>query len=1086
MRITKLLLCLTGVFLVALAPLNVLGQTITEIIDQTGDGVSVLINPDGVAVDSSGNVFVSGCGHGLATSIVFRITPQGAITKILDGGGDGVSSLDCPVGVAVDSNDNVFVAGFASDNVFKVTPGGLVTQIIDSSGDGAGALVGPIDVRVDGADNVYVSGFVSNNVFRITPGGVISEIIDSSGDGIHALDGPFGLAVDGSGNVYAAGFVSNNAFKITPGGTLVQIIDASGGGIQPLTLAHSVAADGTGNVYVTGNGSDNVFRISPDGQITLAVDASGDGAGNPLDNPTGVATDADGNVYVAAFGSNNVFMVTPAGAVIENIDVTGSGSGDFLDPSDDCITVDGAGNVYVTGTNSHNVFRIDGLSVCGNGVVELGEECDDVGESALCDDDCTFVGCGDGNLNATAGEACEADTDCPLGQICAPDCTCVDAPVCGDGVVELGEECDDGGESAICDDDCTFVECGDGNLNVTAGEACEADGDCPAGEICQSCGCVVPPPAQAFFDDFNRAFLGLNWVVDNPSFSIVADQLVEDSGARFQDAQMRFVGGQTETVDQYGKLQVVSLQTHTWGFIFRADGVGGEHYEVHLPVGSLSWRWERYAPGFVERVGTCTGDGAIAAGDWIGATIEGTGTATVVKVWRWSTDPDAGGPANILNWGPPDCIMTQDPGVSVDTGKVLGIRAYTGGSTASASADNWSGGDVQALTGPPPVCGNGVVELGEECDDGGESAVCDDDCTFVGCGDGNLNATAGEACEADTDCPLGQICAPDCTCVDAPVCGDGVVELGEECDDGGESAICDDDCTFVECGDGNLNVTAGEACEADGDCPAGEICQSCGCVVPPPAQAFFDDFNRAFLGLNWVVDNPSFSIVADQLVEDSGARFQDAQMRFVGGQTETVDQYGKLQVVSLQTHTWGFIFRADGVGGEHYEVHLPVGSLSWRWERYAPGFVERVGTCTGDGAIAAGDWIGATIEGTGTATVVKVWRWSTDPDAGGPANILSWGPPDCIMTQDPGVSVDTGKVLGIRAYTGGSTASASADNWSGGDVLALTGPPRDSVGTGKDFGIRAYTGSSTAGALADNWSEGDFTAPKTNLQRENR
>ena len=60
------------------------------------------------------------------------------------------------------------------------------------------------------------------------------------------------------------------------------------------------------------------------------------------------------------------------------------------------------------------------------------------------------------------------------------------------------------------------------------------------------------------------------------------------------------------------------------------------------------------------------------------------------------------------------------------------------------------------------------------CDDGGESATCNDDCTVAMCGDGMINASAGEIC-----------------------------------DDSGESATCDSDCTPAECGDGVANMSRG-------------------------------------------------------------------------------------------------------------------------------------------------------------------------------------------------------------------------------------------------------------------------------------
>ena len=55
------------------------------------------------------------------------------------------------------------------------------------------------------------------------------------------------------------------------------------------------------------------------------------------------------------------------------------------------------------------------------------------------------------------------------------------------------------------------------------------------------------------------------------------------------------------------------------------------------------------------------------------------------------------------------------------------------------------------------TCGDGTIGVVEECDDGGESATCDTDCTSVSCGDGYTNTTAGEACDGGVDCN------PDCT-----------------------------------------------------------------------------------------------------------------------------------------------------------------------------------------------------------------------------------------------------------------------------------------------------------------------------------
>jgi cysteine-rich repeat protein len=99
-----------------------------------------------------------------------------------------------------------------------------------------------------------------------------------------------------------------------------------------------------------------------------------------------------------------------------------------------------------------------------------------------------------------------------------------------------------------------------------------------------------------------------------------------------------------------------------------------------------------------------------------------------------------------------------------------------------------NGGSSWEATGLAGVmCGDGVVVCGgwEQCDDGGESATCDADCTLAECGDGTLNVTAGEQCDDGNRNPFDG-CTNECA-----VCGDGMVTPPEECD-GGNTPSGDD------------------------------------------------------------------------------------------------------------------------------------------------------------------------------------------------------------------------------------------------------------------------------------------------------
>lgn len=89
---------------------------------------------------------------------------------------------------------------------------------------------------------------------------------------------------------------------------------------------------------------------------------------------------------------------------------------------------------------------------------------------------------------------------------------------------------------------------------------------------------------------------------------------------------------------------------------------------------------------------------------------------------------------------PPD----PSPASPAGTG---GGATSTGGSDPATGGAGGTGGVGGTGGAIPGSCGDGVVDEGEACDDGGESATCDVDCTPVECGDRRINRTAGEGCD---------------------------------------------------------------------------------------------------------------------------------------------------------------------------------------------------------------------------------------------------------------------------------------------------------------------------------------------------
>lgn len=127
-------------------------------------------------------------------------------------------------------------------------------------------------------------------------------------------------------------------------------------------------------------------------------------------------------------------------------------------------------------------------------------------------------------------------------------------------------------------------------------------------------------------------------------------------------------------------------------------------------------------------------------------------------------------------WCLPD--GTPGDGGSLDDGDALPDASGDGDADADGDAHDVPRPDI-----PPAVCGDGVRNLGEGCDDGNaiNDDECRNDCSLPSCGDGVVSDV--EECD---DGPANSDTEPDACrtrCVH-PVCGDGVVDTGERCDDG--------------------------------------------------------------------------------------------------------------------------------------------------------------------------------------------------------------------------------------------------------------------------------------------------------------
>jgi hypothetical protein len=295
-----------------------------------GTGISASFKyPKGMAVDSSGNIYVTD----YSSHKIRKITPAGVVTTLAGSGSVGSAdstgisaSFKTPFGIAVDSSGNVYVADSGNHKIRKITPAGVVTTLAGSGFAGSTDSTGtsasfdfPSGVTVDSNGNVYVADSANHKIRKITPAGVVTTLAGSGsvgsadGTGISAsFKTPKGVALDSSGNVYVADTDNNKIRKITPAGVVTTLAGSgiSGSNDDTGTSASfknpsGVTLDSSGNVYVADTFSSKIRKITPAGVVTTLAGSgdykSTDGTGTSASfkYPQGIAVDSSGNFYVA-------------------------------------------------------------------------------------------------------------------------------------------------------------------------------------------------------------------------------------------------------------------------------------------------------------------------------------------------------------------------------------------------------------------------------------------------------------------------------------------------------------------------------------------------------------------------------------------------------------------------------------------------------------------------------------------------------------------------------------------------------------------------------------------------------------------
>lgn len=314
-----------------------------------GDGGSAknaqLNNPKSVAIDPNGNLYFTDYNN----HRVRKVDQMGVISTFAGTGtqgfsGDGANAtaaeLDSPFGIAVDQSGNVYISDISNNRIRKVNTLGIIstfagTGIAGFNGDGIQAnlaqLNNPFGIATDALGNVYIADNFNHRIRKVNTSGIISTI---AGDGISGFNGDGGLAInaklfnpiavtcDINGNIYIADYSNNRIRKINTVGIITTIagtnISGFGGDGGPALSAyisnpHDIAIDLAGNLYFADTGNNRIRKMNT--QNTISTFAGGNGTfggdSGPASNsgllwPSGIVIDQSGNMYIGDAGNNRI------------------------------------------------------------------------------------------------------------------------------------------------------------------------------------------------------------------------------------------------------------------------------------------------------------------------------------------------------------------------------------------------------------------------------------------------------------------------------------------------------------------------------------------------------------------------------------------------------------------------------------------------------------------------------------------------------------------------------------------------------------------------------------------------------------